>query len=141
MTTEETRKAISDYLGLALGVFLSVQFSPTCTEYDVRNGRSRLYYAFFHASLAFLLSKGENIDAYRWKHGDVHAAVGRHMGKYLGKFVRDLYRSRLKADYEPRFFSRSYGGDIERARVDARTELDRAKQNFYWIYYESRKAL
>jgi uncharacterized protein (UPF0332 family) len=141
MVTEADKQRIADYLGLALGLFVSVQFPATCTEYEVRNGFSRLYYAFFHASLAFLLSQGEEIDRYRWYHGDVHAAVGRRMGKYFGKFFRELYGARKEADYEPAFFSRRYGRDIERARVDAQTLLSRANPNFYWIYNESRKVL
>jgi len=141
MTTEETKRRISEYLGLSLGLFLSVRVSATSTEYEVRNGFSRLYYAFFHASLAFLLSQGENIDVYRRTHGDVHAAIDRRMGKYLGRFLRELYRSRLQADYEPGFFERTYGRDIERARADAQNSLDRANPNYYWIYNESRKAL
>src|SRR5271169_2147697 len=109
MLTEEVKRRVSDYLGLALGLFLSVQFSATCTEYEVRNGLSRLYYAFFHASLALLLSQGEDIDTYRRQHGNVHAAVDRRMGKPLGRFLRELYRSRQRADYEPDFLGVSYG--------------------------------
>jgi uncharacterized protein (UPF0332 family) len=141
MTSEETKRRISEYLGLSLGLFLSVRVSASSTEYEVRNGFSRLYYAFFHASLAFLLSQGENIDVYRRTHGDVHTAIDRRMGKYLGRFLRELYRSRQQADYEPGFFDQTYGRDIERARADARTLLDRANRNYYWIYNESRKAL
>jgi uncharacterized protein (UPF0332 family) len=141
MTPEETKRRISEYLGLSLGLFLSVRVLATSTEYDVRNGFSRLYYAFFHASLAFLLSQGENIEFYRRTHGDVHTAIDRRMGKYLGRFLRELYRSRQQADYEPEFFDRTYGRDIERARADARNLLNRASRNFYWIYNESRKVL
>jgi uncharacterized protein (UPF0332 family) len=141
MTSEETKRRISEYLGLSLGLFLSVRISATSTEYEVRNGFSRLYYAFFHASLALLLSQGENIDAYRRTHGDVHTAIDRRMGKYFGRFLRELYRSRQQADYEPGFFDHSYGRDIERARADVRNLLNRANRNYYWIYNESRKAL
>jgi|ERR1700733_2637146 uncharacterized protein (UPF0332 family) len=141
MLTEGNKRRISDHLGLALGLFVSVQFSPTSTEYDVRNGFSRLYYAFFHASLAFLLSQGEDIDVFRWHHGDLHTAVGKLMGKYLGKFFRDLYKTRQQADYEPSFFSRSFGGNLDKARAEAQNLLRRANKNFYWIYHESRKAL
>jgi uncharacterized protein (UPF0332 family) len=141
MPTDEVKRRISDYLGLALGLFLSAQFSAASTEYEVRNGFSRLYYAFFHVSLAFLLSQGEDIDKYRKRHGEVHAAVDKRMGKPLGKFLRELYRSRQRADYEPDFLGVSYGGDLERARTDAWVLSNRAKRNFYWIYNESRKAL
>ncbi len=141
MLTEEVKRRVSDYLGLGFGLFLSVEFTATCTEYDVRNGLSRLYYAFFHASLAFLLSQGEDIDTYRRKHGNVHAAIDRRMGKPFGRLLRELYRSRQRADYEPDFLDVSYGGELERARAAARTTLSRGKQNFYWIYNECRKSL
>lgn len=137
----ETRRRISGYLGLSLGLFLSVRFSATCTEYEVRNGFSRLYYAFFHVALAFLLSQGDNVDAYRRQHGGVHTAVDRRMGKYLGRFLRELYKARQQADYDPAFFTTKYRGEIESARVDAQLLLARASRNFYWIYNESRKAL
>ena len=87
------------------------------------------------------MSQGENIDAYRRRHGEVHAAVDKRMGKTLGKFLRELYRSRLRADYEPDFLGVTYAGNLETARIDAWKLLNRAKQNFYWIYNESRKAL
>src|SRR2546423_11984303 len=109
MLTDAEKQRVADYLGLALGLFLSVQFPATCNEYEVRNGFSRLYYAFFHVSLAFLLSRGEQIDNYRWYHGDVHTAVGRGMGKYFSKFFRELYGARRGADYEPAFFDKRYG--------------------------------
>jgi uncharacterized protein (UPF0332 family) len=141
MPSEKDKRRTVEHLGLALGLFLSVDFSATGTEYDVRNGFSRLYYAFFHASLAFLMSQGEDVDTYRWRHGSVHAAVDRRMGKYLGRLFRELYRFRQLADYEPSFLAKSYAGDLERARVDAQTVLGRATQNFYWIYNESRKDL
>ncbi|HTW56918.1 MAG TPA: hypothetical protein VMD99_02180 [Terriglobales bacterium] len=141
MTDEDTKRRISEHLGLGLGLFLSIQFQATSTEYEIRNGLSRLYYAFFHASLAFLMSQGENVDEYRRAHGDVHSAIDRRMGKYFGRFIRELYRSRQQADYEPEFFGRSYGRDIERARADSRNLMGRANRNFYWIYNESRKAL
>ncbi len=141
MVTAETKRRISDHLELALGFFLLVQLSAKSTEYELRSGRSRLYYAFFHAGLALLLSQGEDIDQFRWAHGGVHAAIDRRMGKYFGRFLRELYRSRQQADYEPGFFLGAYRGDIETARQDARNLVMRANQNFYWIYNESKKVL
>jgi hypothetical protein len=139
--TDETKKRLTDHLGLALGFLLSVRFSATATEYDIRNGLSRLYYAFFHVSLAFMLSQEEDIDKLRQSHGSVHAAVGRRLGKYVDSFLRDLYKSRLESDYEPGLFKRKYRNDLERARAEANLLLDRANRNFYWIYHESRKVL
>ncbi len=139
--TDETKRRLTEYLGLALGFFVSVRFSANSTEYDIRNGLSRIYYAFFHVSLAFLLSQEEDIDKLRQSHGLVHAAVRRRLGKYMDSLLRDLYRSRLEADYEPGSFTRKYRNDLERARADANLSLERARKNFFWIYQESRKVL
>lgn len=141
MLTDETKRRLTDYLGLALGFFLSVRFSATSTEYDIRNGLSRLYYAFFHVCLAFILSQEEDIDKVRHSHGMVHTAVGRRLGKYMDSFLRDLYKSRLESDYEAGLFTRKYGNDLERARSEANLLLDRARRNFYWVYQEARKVL
>ena len=141
MLNEATKRRISDYLGLALGLFLSAQVTAASNEYDLRNSISRLYYAFFHVGLAFLLSQGEQVDHFRHSHGRVQAAIGKRMGKPLGRFVREIYQARLKADYEPGFFRSAYGTDMERARLDLRNMLKAANANFYWIYQESRKAL
>jgi len=141
MLTDDARKRVFDYLSLSIGLFLSVQFSAASTEYHIRNGFSRLYYAFFHVSLGFLTSQGEDIDVFRKDHGMVQAAVKRRMGKYMDRFIHDLYRARLQADYEPLFFHSKYGGDLERARTDALKTLERASKNFYWIYWETRKVL
>jgi uncharacterized protein (UPF0332 family) len=141
MLAEDEKKRVTEYLGLSLGLFLSVQFSAQSNEYDLRNGFSRLYYAFFHVSLAFLLTQSEPIDDYRRDHGRVHTAVDRRMGKSLGRFLRELYKGRQQADYEPAFFLGKYGKDLERARADAQNPLNRANRQFYWIYNESRKVL
>lgn len=141
MLTDDSKKRIFDYLSLSLGLFLSVQFSAASTEYNIRNGFSRLYYAFFHVTLGFLISQGEDIQVLQKDHGMVQGAVKRRMGKYMDKFVHELYRQRLQADYEPSFLRTKYGGDLERARMDALATLQRATRNFYWIYWEARKAL
>ena len=102
---------------------------------------SRLYYAFFHVSLAFLLSQGEPIERFRHSHGKVQTAIGKRMGKQLSRFVREIYQDRLRADYEPNFFSSRYAGNIEKARLDAHNMIKLANTNFYWIYQEARKVL
>jgi uncharacterized protein (UPF0332 family) len=141
IVSDDDKKRITDYLGLAMGLMLSVQVTSTSSEYQIRNSYSRLYYAFFHVGLALLLSQGENIDRFRHDHGRVHEAIGRRLGKYVGRFVRDLYKSRLEADYEPRMFVMHYGNNLENARSAGVLILERAKQNFYWIYQEARKNL
>jgi uncharacterized protein (UPF0332 family) len=141
MLTEATKRRITEYLGLAMGLFLSAQVTATSNEYDLRNSASRLYYALFHVSLAFLLSQGDDIEKLRSSHGTVQAAIAKRMGKPLGRFVRTVYESRLRADYEPDFFVRTYGSDLEKARADLGSVRRSANGNFYWIYQEARKVL
>jgi uncharacterized protein (UPF0332 family) len=139
--TDDTKRRITEHLGLALGFFVSVRFSSQSTEYDIRNGLSRLYYAFFHVCLAFLLSQEEDIEKVRHSHGLLHAAVRRRLGKYIDSLLRDVYKARLEADYEPGFFARRYRNDLEKAKADSNLLVERARKNFYWIYQESRKVL
>jgi uncharacterized protein (UPF0332 family) len=139
--TKETKEQIVRYRGLALGLFQSISIPPDCNEYDVRNGFSRLYYAFFHASLALLLSRNIDIEVIRKNHGLVHSAVDKQLGRYFGRFVRELYAARLQADYEPNIMVDKYHSQIERARFDANSLLDRARPNFTWIQQESKKVL
>lgn len=145
MLTDEERRRVFDYLSLSMGLLSSVQFSASSNEYDIRNGFSRLYYAFFHVSLGLLIAKGIDIDLFRKDHGKVQTQVNRHMGKYMGKAIHDLYRARLQADYEPLFFRSKYGEDTqkaqERAQIDAVTTLQRAKSNFFWIYFQAKSLL
>lgn len=137
----EKKSRVTEYLGLALGLLNSVDFSGECSEYDIRNGFSRLYYALFHASLGLLLSLDEDIDTYRRSHGAVHAAIARRMGKTVGKFVTEIYEARLHADYEPELMRKRFNGDVAAARIYAAALNARAKRHFYWIYQEARKAL
>jgi uncharacterized protein (UPF0332 family) len=135
------KRRLTEHLGLALGFFVSIQFSSQSSEYDIRNGLSRLYYAFFHVCLAFILSQEQDIDKLRHSHGMLHAAIGRQLGKYMDSFLRDVYKSRLESDYEPGSFTRKYRNDLERARAESNLLLERARKNFYWIYQECRKVL
>jgi uncharacterized protein (UPF0332 family) len=139
--TAEIQQRVTQYLGLALGFFVSVRFSSQSSEYDIRNGLSRLYYAFFHVCLAFLLSQNQNIDKARQNHGMLHSAIGRSLGKYMDSFLRDLYKLRLQSDYEPESFSKKYGDQVEKARAEVNLLLERASRNFYWIYQECKKVL
>jgi len=141
MVTNEARTRINQYRGMALGLFQSVGFPPGCGEYVVRNGLSRLYYAFFHASLAFLLSKGVNIDPIRKSHGMVHTEIDKHVGKYVGRRFRELYAARLQSDYEPDMIVARYRGQLDRAALDAGSLLKRISADFYWLQQESKKPL
>ena len=141
MLTDETSTRINQYRGLALGLFQSVRFVTDCNEYDIRNGFSRLYYAYFHASLALLLSRGANIETIRKNHGMVHTEIDKLLGKPVGRRFRELYGARLQADYEPDVMAAKYRGQLDRARFDATNLLTRVKADFYWMQQESGKVL
>lgn len=49
---------------MALGLMETVEIGSLSSEYDIRNSLSRLYYAFFHASLAILLTKEPDIKGF-----------------------------------------------------------------------------
>jgi len=119
----------------------TVPISSSASEHEIRNSGSRLYYAFFHASIAQLLSVGVDTDKFSRDHGRVHAAVQARMGKYLGTCLRKLYHNRKACDYDPTMFERRYGPDIEKARREWTIEVRRAAANFHWLYREARKAL
>ncbi len=141
MLTDKTKTRINQYRGMALGLFQSVGFPPGCNEYVVRNGLSRLYYAVFHASLAFLLSRGESIEETRKNHGVVHTEIEKYVGKYVGRRFREVYAARLQSDYEPDMIVVRYQGQLDRARVDAENLRKRISRDFYWLQQESREAL
>ena len=90
---------------------------------------SRLYYAFFHASVALLLSVGLDVDKISKDHGKVHSTVQGRMGKYLGMFVTNLYRIRKFCDYDAEMFVRMYGGNVEKAVYSGCAE--RGRHFFY----------
>ena len=141
MLSAEEKRRVFDHLSLSMGLLSSVKFSASSNEYDIRNGFSRLYYAFFHVSLGLLIAKGVDVDVFRKDHGKVQTQVNRHMGKYMGKTIHNLYRARLQADYEPAFFRAKYGEDPQKAQTDAVTTLQRAKSNFFWIYFQAKGLL
>ena len=102
---------------------------------------SRLYYAFFHVSVALLLSIGLDVKRISRDHGTVHSAVQGRMGKYLGVFVTNLYRIRRFCDYDAAMFERMFGGEVEKARREYIQVIRSAKTNFHWLYREAKKAL
>ena len=102
-------------LRLADGFMQTVSISSSASEYEIRSSGSRLYYAFFHASLALLTSVGTDTDRFSRDHGKVHAAAKARMGRPFGRFLEKLYLHRKLCDYDPRMFEHEYGQDIERA--------------------------
>ena len=137
------QEQIAARLRLALGLIETVKIDSSSSEYDIRNCLSRLYYAFFHASLALLLATESDIVAVSRSHGMVHARIQRRFGKTMSitRTIRELYDLRRQSDYEADMFASRYGGNIEKARKEAILLLKRAKADFYWLYYEARKSL
>src|SRR5262249_12132312 len=102
----DLQEQIATRLRLALGLFETVTITSSSSEYDIRNGLSRLYYAFFHASLGLLTSTEPDIAAVSKDHGMVHTRVQRRFGKTLSitRTIRQLYDLRRQADYEGDMF-------------------------------------
>lgn len=141
MSSPGLQEGVAAKLRLALGLMETVNIGSLSSEYDIRNSLSRLYYAFFHVSLALLLTTDPNIGRISSNHGMVHERVQRRLGKTMSRLVRELYALRRECDYETDMFATRYRGNIEEARKESILLLKRAKTNFYWLYYEARKAL
>jgi len=137
----EEKIKIARYLRLADGLMQTVPISAFASEYEIRNSGSRLYYAFFHASLAYLISVGADIERVSRDHGEVHAAIRAWRGRIFGSFLERLYRHRKLCDYDPTMFEREYGREIEKARGDCKERIKDAKKSFYPMYHQARKAL
>jgi uncharacterized protein (UPF0332 family) len=117
----------------------TVQIGSQSSEYDIRNSLSRLYYAFFHASLALLTTVGPN--SKKISHGMLHWRLQDRLGKPMAGLVRELYGLRRDSDYESKMFSERYHDNIEEARKQAIVVQKRAKTNFNWLYREAEKPL
>ena len=119
----------------------TVQIGSQSFEYDIRNSLSRLYYAFFHASLALLMTPGLDMKKISRTHGMVHSRIQSRLGQYMGRQLRQLYDLRRYADYDIQMFSDRYRDNIEEARKQAIAVLKRAQTDFRWLYREADKAL
>jgi len=134
---------IAERLRLALGLLETAEIASACSEYELRNSLSRLYYAFFHASVALLSATEPDIGQVSRDHGALHARVQRKFGKTLpiSRLMRELYNLRKQCDYETGMFRTKYGGNIEAARKESILLLKRAKTQFYYLYHAARKYL
>lgn len=141
MLSSDQKAKVRRSLRLADGLMATVPISSSASEYEIRNSGSRLYYAFFHGSLALLTSVGTDTDRFSRDHGKVHAAFQARTGKSLGTFLKRLYHRRKQCDYDSTMFEREYGQDIESARREWTLQIKRAKSNFHWLYQEARKAI
>jgi uncharacterized protein (UPF0332 family) len=141
--SSQLKDEIAERLRLALGLMETAEISSTCSEYELRNCLSRLYYAFFHASIALLSASEPDIEQVSRNHGALHARLQRKFGKtvLITRVMRELYDLRKQCDYETSMFRTKYGGNIEAGRRDAVLILKRAKTQFYFLYHEARKNL
>jgi len=141
MLTPEQRAKVAAHLKLANGFMEAIVIGALSSEYDIRNAISRLYYAFFHASLALLLTVRSDVEQFSKNHGRVHDEVEKQSGKLTGRRLRAVYEFRRKCDYEADLLERRYGGSIEELRKEAMRLLENARRQFHWIYQEARKEL
>ncbi len=139
--TPEIKANIASRLRLASGLMATVQINSHSSEYDIRNSLSRLYYAFFHASLALLAASGINLQRISKNHGILHSRIQGRLGSYMGRRIKELYKLRRDADYEIRMFFDRYRDNIEEARKQSITILKRAGTDFRWLYREAEKPL
>jgi uncharacterized protein (UPF0332 family) len=121
----------------------TAEIASTCSEYELRNSLSRLYYAFFHVSIALLSATESDIAQVSKNHGALHGRLQRKFGKTMpiSRLMRELYDLRKQCDYETGMLRIKYGGNIEAGRKDSILLLKRAKTQFYWLYHEARKYL
>jgi uncharacterized protein (UPF0332 family) len=139
--TPELKASVASRLRLASGLMATVQIGSHSSEYDIRNSLSRLYYAFFHASLALLTTSDPDLKIISRVHGMVHSRIQSRLGKPMARLVRELYDLRRDSDYESKMFSDRYRDNIEEARKQSIAVLKRARTNFDWLYREARKSL
>jgi uncharacterized protein (UPF0332 family) len=134
---------IAERLRLALGLLETAEIASACSEYELRNSLSRLYYAFFHVSIALLSATEPDIAQVSKSHGALQARLQRKFGKtmLISRMMRELYDLRKQCDYEAGMFRTKYRGNIESGRKDSVLLLKRAKKQFYWLYHETRKHL
>ncbi len=140
---EQQKLSVARHLQISVG-FMEIArtlLRSSAEESQLRTGLSRLYYAFFHAGQALLITLGWS--GQQLEHGQLPLEMDRFLGKSarLGRMIRSLYELRKCSDYDnPRFFDR-FDRDLEKARRAAVYELLRCQTNFNWMYYEARKAL
>ncbi len=111
------------------------------SECGVRNALSRCYYAVFHASRAWLLTRAVPLKASKY-HDRLQNLIGEHRGRRSRDRLTRLYILREDSDYRPEMFSGSqYGGDIEKFRVIALRNLGLGRTQFDWYVAQTRQSL
>jgi len=141
MMNEQDAEDCRSHLRLALGFSETVTVNADSSECAVRNALSRCYYALFHASRAWLLTKAISLGASK-DHGWLQKLIGKHRGRTFRERLADLYRLREDSDYRPQMFSGSlYEGDIQKFRVIALRDLALGRTEIDWYVKEIRQSL
>jgi len=102
------------------------QLADHSSEAEIRADLSRSYYSLFHAAEVLL----GNIT-----HENIERELGR-IDPELGETVGRLKQLRSKADYDPQFVEREFGGDYELFRRKAKDRLDQGRLKFDRILQE-----
>jgi uncharacterized protein (UPF0332 family) len=136
MVSVEAKRTAEAHLRLAEGFIATAEVIDASSEVEIRNAFSRAYYAMFHAGYAVLLGEGNApvvVERIAKEHGRLQSALRRPLGREFERYIRDLYDRRRQADYEALW-------SVPSASV-ARSELKRARGQFYWLLRTAQRSL
>jgi len=100
------------------------------SEVELRNTLSRSYYSIYHAAKGYL----DNVD---------HHNIAEELGKLnppFGTEMETLQILRARADYDPTFVEREFGGNLEAFRIAVQEHLEQGREIFQWISAELDRA-
>ncbi|HEV2379249.1 MAG TPA: hypothetical protein VG206_05565 [Terriglobia bacterium] len=130
------KKKAEAHLRLAEGFIKTAEVRGSCSEFEIRNAFSRVYYALFHACYAHLLGIGTDAaeaEEIARDHGRLHSSMRQPIGKQFERFLRDAYERRRQSDYRPEWAVPAFDA--------VREELKRATTQFYWLLSTTRSSL
>ncbi len=127
------------HLKLGEGFLATAVIGMNSSEFEIRNALSRTYYAVFHASRAWLLTRGVPLKRSR-AHGWLRKLVSKNRGEVFASRLKELYWLRENPDYRPEL-GVSYGGDVGKLRLVAETKVEQARIECGWYSAETRSAL
>jgi len=98
------------------------------SEVELRNSLSRSYYSIYHAAKVLL----DKID---------HHNIAEELSKLNPQAgmeieVETLQILRARADYDPTFVEREFGGNLEAFRIEVQKRLEQSREIFRWISAE-----
>ena len=94
----------------------------------MRDALSRSYYSLYHLARVLIGREEGGLD-----HGSLQKEVRQKYGVALADTLRELYRLRENADYNPEMVAQFYAGDIERFREGAEEALQRGSDVYRQI--------